>query len=199
MNLIEPSLWQTAIDLQRFLESIDFRMAFIGGIVVQRWGEPRVTGDVDATFLVDFGNERIAASEVLKRYQSRIEDAISFAIQARILLLQDLRGNKIDLSLGGMPYEERMWQRSSNWDLPGLGRIRTCSAEDLIVLKAFAARPQDWIDVKNVIIRQDKRLDRDLVRAELTVLVELKEEPEILTQLEQLFHQNPPTDHVESH
>jgi len=26
-------------------------------------------------------------------------------------------------------------------------RLRTCSAEDLIVHKAFAARPQDWVDI----------------------------------------------------
>ena len=187
MSLIEPSLWQTAIDLQRFLESSEFKVIFIGGIVVQRWGEPRVTGDVDATILVEFGTESSAATEILKRYQSRIDDAVSFAIQARILLLQDLRGNKIDLSLGGMPYEERLWSRSSLWQVPGLGHIRTCSAEDLIILKAFASRPQDWIDVKNIIIRQGNRLDRELISSELSILAELKEEPEIMTQLDQIF------------
>lgn len=185
--MIEAGLWQTAVELQRYLESRQLAFCFIGGIVIQRWGEPRVTGDVDATIVIPFGSEREAATEILKRYQSRIDDPISFATQARILLLQDLSGFKIDLSFGGMPFEERMLQRASNWSVPGHGRINTCSAEDLIILKAFASRPQDWIDVRNVIIRQGQQLNRDLILEELEPLVQLKEEPEILDHLQQLF------------
>jgi hypothetical protein len=48
--------------------------------------------------------------------------------------------------------------------------IRTCSAEDLIVYKAFADRPRDWIDVEGVLLRQQGRLDLELVFAELTPL-----------------------------
>ena len=80
--------------------------------------------------------------------------------------------------------------RSSLWGTPGSGSIRTCSAEDLIVLKAFASRPQDWLDVEKVIIRQGTRLDRSLIVEELKPLVELKEEPEILEQVERLFDRN---------
>ena len=86
-----------------------------------------------------------------------------------------------------MPYEERMIGRASHWTIPVHGQIRTCSAEDLVVLKAFADRPQDWIDIEKVAIRQGARLNRDLIVAELTPLVELKEEPEILTHLDRIF------------
>ncbi len=185
--MIEPSLWQTAVELQRFLESIDVEFCFIGGVVVQRWGEPRVTSDVDATIVVPFGTERQTAQKILQRYQSRIDDPLAFSIQARILLLQDLAANRIDLSIGGMPFEQRMLQRSTQWKVPGNHQIKTCSAEDLVVLKAFASRPQDWIDIDRVIVRQAGRLNRDLIRDELQVLAELKEEPEILVQLDSLF------------
>jgi len=77
--------------------------------------------------------------------------------------------------------------RSTMWGIPGSGKIRTCSAEDLVVLKAFANRPQDWVDIQRVIIRQGKRLDRDLILEELTPLVELKEERAILDDLNELF------------
>ncbi len=156
-------------------------------MVLQRWGEPRVTLDVDATIVVPFGEEKASAIENLKRYQSRIDDPISFATQARILLLLDLHGNKIDLSIGGMPFEERMIERSTLWQVPGYGQIRTCSAEDLVVLKAFASSPQDWIDIKGVLVRQGAKLNRCLVLEELEPLVELKEEPEILVQLQRLL------------
>ncbi len=185
--MIDQSLWQTAVELQENLNAAGHSFCFIGGLVVQRWGQPRVTGDVDATVLCTFGDEKEFASEMLRLYHSRIEDPVPFAIRARILLLQDSRKNKIDLSIGGLDFEHRIVERSSYWGVVGGDQIRTCSAEDLIVLKAFASRDQDWIDVENVIIRQGTKLDRDLIRNELRPLVELKEEPEILERLEDLF------------
>ena len=59
--------------------------------------------------------------------------------------------------------------------------------------QAFAARPQDWIDVEKVIVRQGDRLDRELIRTELAPLVDLKEEPEIMLRLESLL--NEPSEH----
>ena len=185
--MIEASLWETAIELQSYLESCDFSFCIIGGIAIQRWGEPRLTRDVDATLAIPFGSERRVAGEILKRYQSRISNPIDFAVQARILLLKDLTGNGIDLALGGMPYEQRLMDRSTMWGIPGSGRIRTCSAEDLVVLKAFANRRQDWVDIHRVIVRQGKKLNRDLILEELKPLVELKEEPEILDDLNQIL------------
>jgi hypothetical protein len=43
ISLIEPSLWQTAINWQRFLESIEFKAVFIGGIRISALG--RATSD----------------------------------------------------------------------------------------------------------------------------------------------------------
>jgi len=188
--MIERSLWDSAVELQGFLDSCQFEFCFIGGIAIQRWGEPRVTDDMDVTVITGFGNEIPFIQSVLKRYQSRITDAAAFAIHSRVLLIQDIAGYGIDMSLGALPFEERIVQRSSLWGTPGRGSIRTCSAEDLIVLKAFASRPQDWIDIEKVIIRQGQRLDRILILEELIPLSELKEEPEILEHVERLFDSN---------
>ena len=62
--------------------------------------------------------------------------------------------------------------------------LRTCSAEDLIVFKAFADRPKDWVDVDGVIIRQSGQLDWGYVRTHLAPLAELKDAPEIMDRLE---------------
>jgi hypothetical protein len=184
---MDRNLWESAREFEEFLKRGGYRFCFIGGVAVQRWGEPRVTEDLDVTVLAEFGRERPVVDALLGRYQARIADPVGFALQARVLLIRNLAGCNIDVSMGGMPYEERVVDRSSTWGMPGAGQIRTCSAEDLVVLKAFASRPQDWIDVEKVIIRQGDRLDRDLIREELRPLVELKEEPEIQLQLESLF------------
>jgi hypothetical protein len=188
--MIQPGLWHAAVELQRYLDTSGYRFCCIGGIVVQRWGQPRLTVDVDGTILTPFGNERQTAESILKRYEPRVAKPLEFAMRARVLLIQDRQHNKIDLTFGGMPFEERMMDRSTMWGIEGYGEIRTCGAEDLIVLKAFASRPQDWIDVETVIIRQGEQLDQALIREELTPLVELKEEPQILIQLASLFQKH---------
>lgn len=40
-------------------------------------------------------------------------------------------------------------------------------AEDLLVLKAFADRPKDWVDVDGIIVRQTGRIDWAYVRDQL--------------------------------
>ena len=51
--------------------------------------------------------------------------------------------------------------------LPGVSLL-TCSAEDLIVLKAFADRDQDWLDIEGILFRQKGLLDWDYILTELT-------------------------------
>ena len=62
-------------------------------------------------------------------------------------------------------------------------QLATCSAEDLIVTKAFAGRDQDWFDVQNVIIRQQRSLNWRQILKELHPLIELKGTPETLERL----------------
>lgn len=50
-------LLATAVELQRFFEERRWSFCIIGGIALQRWGEPRVTQDADATLLTGFGGE----------------------------------------------------------------------------------------------------------------------------------------------
>ncbi len=159
----------------------------IGGIALQRWSNPRMTTDVDLTAIVGYGREVEITRLVTKKFPSRIENPEAFAVANRILLLKTANSVGVDISLGALPFEERVLERASIWKLRSIGSFKTCSAEDLIVLKAFADRPQDWIDVENVLIRQGDRLNRDLVLQELEPLVVLKEDPEILERLKMYF------------
>jgi hypothetical protein len=185
------NILEVAVELCRRLDDLEFRYCVIGGVANQRWGEPRQTVNVDATLYLQFGDEQEVVEQLLLIYAARMDAPIPFALQNRIVLLESELGTGIDVSLGGLPFEERLVDRASVWHVEGHGGIRTCSAEDLVVLKAFASRPQDWIDVEKVIIRQVDSLDRNLIRSELHPLAELKEDPEILTQLEQLLEKHP--------
>ena len=63
-----------------------------------------------------------------------------------------------------------MAQRSSLVAFPPGIELRTCAAEGLIVLKAFAGRGQDRVDVERVIVRQTGKLDWTYIFDQLTPL-----------------------------
>lgn len=68
-------LIRAAADLQAVCESHGWRYCFIGGLAVQRWGEPRETVDVDLTLLTGFTGEEHFVSVLMSASEARIEDA----------------------------------------------------------------------------------------------------------------------------
>ena len=174
-----------AFEVQDFLNKQGQRFCFIGGLALQRWGEPRATRDVDLTLLCPFGDEARAAGLLAGAFAARIPDAREFAVRNRVLLLRNSGGVPIDISLGALAFEERCVGRASDWPI-GDGSLRTCSAEDLVVLKAFASRPRDWLDVESVVVRRGRALDWKLVFEELEPLAAVREAPDILARLRAL-------------
>ena len=173
-----------AAELQNICESQGWQFCFIGGVALQRWGEPRQTVNVDLTLFVGFGREQHFSYTLLRHFESRISNASEFAQQERVLMQRSSKGVGLNVALAAHPYEELVTQRSSYFDYPPGIALRTCSAEDLIVLKAFAGRGQDWVDVERIIVRQTGKLDWDYIREQLGPLTELKDAPEIVDQLE---------------
>ena len=184
-------LLQTAFDIQQLLDSRGWRHCVIGGLAVIRWGEPRLTTDVDLTVLVTPANEDGLIEMLLNPpYRGRVPDAAQFARRNRVLLLQANDDEPIDVALGILPYEAEMIARSSTFEYAPGCTLRTCSAEDLVVQKLFAFRERDRWDAKSVVLRQRDRLDWDAIEADLSPLAELKEQPEIMEFLADLRKSN---------
>jgi hypothetical protein len=175
---------RAAAELQAFCQAQGWQFCFIGGLAVLRWGEARETVDADLTLVTGFGAEDEFIQTLLRRFEPRIEKAAEFALTRRVLLLRAGSGVGLDIALAGLAFEEMAVQRSSLFSFPSDVPLRTCSAEDLIVMKSFAARTKDWLDVEGVIIRQTGKLDWPYIHRQLKPLAELKETPEILDELE---------------
>jgi hypothetical protein len=177
------SLFRVAAQLDGLLAEKHWQYCFIGGIALQRWGQPRLTNDIDLTILAASDLEIRCVDELLGLYKGRIPDAREFALKNRVLLLESGEGIAIDVALGGIAFEERVVSRATRYEfLPGLSLL-TCSAEDLVVLKSFADRPRDWADVETVIIRQQGKLDWEYILEQLRPLCQIKEAPEIIERL----------------
>lgn len=179
-------IFAAAIEVEAICRAAGFRFCFIGGLAVQRWGQPRMTADVDLTVITGFGSEAPYVDALLSKLRGRISDAREFALRHRTLLLATSNLVHADVSLGAMPFEERAVERASKFAVSESASITTCSAEDLVVHKAFAGRDKDWLDIEGIIDRQGA-LDRDLIWSELLPLLELRDDPSIERRLRGLL------------
>lgn len=144
--LLEP-----LIALQNLLEHFDNQGVIIGGIAASLLGKPRFTADIDAVILLqvlDLPKLVDAARE--QGITPRMADAEEFAREYRILLLRhQASGINIDISLGILPFETEMVERSHSLNVGGV-HLRLPTPEDLIIMKAVAHRPQDLIDIQAI-------------------------------------------------
>lgn len=179
-------IFQTALELQIFCERQGWKFCLIGGVAVQRWSQARVTRDVDLTLLTGFGREGPFIEALLAHYTPRASNAAEFALRSRVLLLTAPNGVGVDVSLGALPFEQLAIERASSYEFEPGCVLRTCSAEDLMVMKLFASRAIDIRDAEGIAVRHEKTLDWRYVKEQLRPLAELKEEPEIMQQFARL-------------
>lgn len=124
---------------------------------------------------------------MLAAFTGRVDGPREFALANRVLLLYGSSRVPLDIALGAMPFEERCVDRASAFDIGNGQSLLTCSADDLIVFKAFAGRDRDWLDIDTIVMRQRQALDVDAIWGELTPLLELKEDAETPARLRRVL------------
>lgn len=169
--------------LHKLLTQFEERGMVIGGAAVCFLGEPRMTADVDAVFLLtndDIPKLLTAAHKV--GFVSRIKDVERFAKRNRLVMLHHPKTNvDVDISLGAMPFEIEAVERSRVVRSGNL-RVRLPTVEDLIILKAIAHRHKDMLDIANLVEIYPK-LDRARIEKWVREYAELLEMPELWTDL----------------
>lgn len=133
--------------------------------------------------LTGFGAEDPFVQTLLVKYSGRHSDAAAFAARFRVLLLKSANGTGLDISLGALPFEQLVVERATLFSFGPELELRTCSAEDLVVMKLFASRAIDIRDAEGVAVRLGETLDWRYIEAQLTPLAEAKEDPGILREL----------------
>lgn len=184
---MNPQL-EAAWKLHCFFNEHQIPYFIMGGIAVQFWGEPRFTRDLDITIVVEPGEEVEIINAILACFPPRIENAKEFAVKYRVILVTVPGLCDVDISLGFPGYEMEAAKRAIDYDI-GNGRfVRLCSAEDLIIHKIVAHRPQDITDVEGVLIRQRNQLDFTYIQRWLKEFAEALDMPEIEETFEELCH-----------
>jgi hypothetical protein len=62
------ALFEAAREVSDFMEERRWAFCLIGGLAVQRWGEPRTTLDVDIAVLTGWGGEDRYVTALLERF-----------------------------------------------------------------------------------------------------------------------------------
>ena len=174
--------------LRDALDELGAPWVIIGGVAVIARGVPRLTVDVDAT-LVGAQVSLEQAIDIFGRHDivARIPSAIGFARDRHVLLLRhDPSGVPLDVSLAWLPFEEHAIHHGDEVDFAGV-TIRVARAEDLVIYKVVAGRPQDIDDVEKLLLLYGPTLDLVRVRAVLTEFAEALDDPARLTTLEHLL------------
>jgi predicted nucleotidyltransferase len=173
--------------LQSLLSRFHERGVIIGGIAASLLGTPRYTVDLDAVFLLSFEDIPGLLSEAAQLgIEPRISDAAGFARKSRVLLLRHTAsGTDIDLSLGILPFEVEMVERSTMVDV-GAIKLRLPTPEDLIIMKAVAHRPKDMSDIQ-AIAASHPDLDKERIRSWLEQFGEALDLPGLWEEIARLL------------
>jgi hypothetical protein len=171
--------------LMRWFSHESFRGAVIGGVAASLRGKPRFTKDIDAVVL-DVDAEHLLKSAAPFGFLPRIADAVEFARSTHVLLLRFQPGNiDIDISLGVLPFEIEVFERSTWIDAGGV-RLLVASAEDLVIMKAVARRARDIMDIENI-IEVTVDLDVERIRYWVREFSSVLDMPEIHEDLEKML------------
>ena len=148
------------IRVAKLLQSHDLAFALIGGLASSIRGRLRVTTDID--IVVDC--EVSTAIAILRQldgelFRPFVEDAETSIRQFYILPLVDIKsGTPIDLAVGASGFEKLVVQRAQ---MPPGYSIPVATAEDLLLMKVMAGRPQDQSDVQGIIATNHGTFDWD--------------------------------------
>jgi len=173
--------------LQRLLSRFHERGVIIGGVAASLLGTPRYTADIDAVFLLSLEDIPNLLVEAAKQgIEPRISDPVAFAHNSRVLLLRHTAsGTDIDLSLGVLPFEVEMVERSKIVEI-GSTKLRLPTPEDLIIMKTIAHRPKDLMDIQSI-VDSHPNLDRERIRFWVEQFGEALDLPDLWGMVSQLL------------
>lgn len=172
----------------RLLKQVRHPGMIIGGMAVALLARPRHTADIDAVvWCPDVSDvEDILAAARRLSLEPRLDDAVEFAQSARVLLLWHVpSGIEVDISLAQLEYEHQAVKHHRRVRA-GRMEIPVATVEDLVVMKAVANRPQDLLDITNL-VESNPKLDREYVLKWLAEFAALLDEPQLVGNIRQIL------------
>jgi len=153
-------LQETLVDACDLLTQHHIRFALVGGIAASLRGRLRATEDLDFVLLTDVdGALELASSLDATPFQPLFPEFEKVVRTAYILALEhQSTGVSIDLAIGASGFEQKIVNRAQLVTIADT-RVHVATAEDLILMKVLAGRPQDDQDIAGMIAVQGNSID----------------------------------------
>jgi hypothetical protein len=157
---MDEPLQRTLVDAAHFLDGERVQYALIGGLAVSLHGQPRVTADVDMVILADVPQSLSLLSRLAKSRFKPLFDGVAEVVEKSFILplRHRITNVKVDLALGLSGFEQQLLQRAELVTVADT-EITVATAEDLLLMKILAGRPQDDQDAQGLVVAQGKKLD----------------------------------------
>lgn len=180
---LPPDLRTGLLELVNVFESQGVAYALIGGLASGFRGRPRFTEDVDLLIHVP----QLKLPSVLEDLKAKgfdldVVETIRQWNQHHMALIR-FHGVQIDWLKPVLPCLQHALDRARVEDWMGTP-VRIASTEDLILLKLLSKRPQDILDIQNLLAANRGELDLELIRREL--LDALPDDDQRLNQFDEL-------------
>ncbi|MBI2921723.1 MAG: nucleotidyl transferase AbiEii/AbiGii toxin family protein [Planctomycetes bacterium] len=134
----------------------------IGGMAVSTWIEERLTRDVDIIAMVRRGDASRLKSALIASGTRVTALEMRLLFERRFLLLKTA-GPRLDVKVATGAHDRAAFEHAGRVDIQG-HPVAVASAEDLVLYKLMAWRPQDRADVHRL-LREIRDLRRSYVES----------------------------------
>lgn len=160
MLAMDSQLQTVLIDICELLQEHGPPFALVGGVAASLRGRLRATEDIDLILLTDVDG----ALELVDRlngtaFQPLFPEYERVVRSAYILALEHLPSAiTLDLAIGTSGFEQQIIRRAATIPIANL-HVQVATAEDLILMKLLASRPQDDQDIAGILAVHGKSID----------------------------------------
>jgi hypothetical protein len=163
MDFVVNDPLQTSLaDIAELLHREGIGYALVGGLAASLRGQTRATADIDVIIGINV-DRAVAFASGLEgtKFRPLFDDVTEVVERSFILPLRHRLSNvKVDLALGLSGFEQQALARAQPMEIFGT-LVPVVTAEDLLVMKILAGRPQDEQDARGIVTVQKDRLDWD--------------------------------------
>lgn len=154
------SVEDTAVAFDRACRASGTAYAFVGGVAVAAWGQPRATTDVDALVV-------LAPEQADPLRDALLVEGLSVAARdlhdalregGHVTVFDEQSHFHVDVALARTPAEREEVERAVDLNFLS-GNVRVVRAEDIIAFKVLYGTPRDLQDARSILTRQAGRLD----------------------------------------
>lgn len=157
---MDKTLKRTLVDATSVLKKHGFQYALIGGLAASIRGRTRTTEDVGIVIQSEISEALQFLTVLVETMLTPLFPDVQAVIRRSYILplRHQETGVTIDLAIGASGFEHQVIARATDIKISSRS-IRVATAEDILLMKIMAGRPQDNQDIDGIVIAQGAHLD----------------------------------------